>query len=124
MNINEYLKQLVADKLDGDASRFADLWELEPELSAKLRSFDNDDAWLHWRPKTFDGWYCVAMPDGFGVYFQERGSKEPPKLFANERDAMTYALTSSVLPVTQPDNSPARELSLWQRVSKALSGSR
>ena len=124
MNIHEYLKQLVADKLEGDTSRFAELWELEPELPAKLRSFDRDDGWLHWRPKTFDGWYCIAMPDGFGVYYQERGSKEPLKLFANERDAMTFALTSSVFSMTPPDNPPTPEPSLWQRLIKPLSRSR
>jgi len=64
----------------------------------KLRAFDSDSAWLHWRKKTYDGWYCVQTSDGeFEVYYQERGSNEPSIVFTDEREAIRFALNASVL---------------------------
>lgn len=97
MFVNEYLKQVVDEKLDGDASRFDELWGLVPNLSGMLRSFNSNSNWLHWTRKTYDGWYCVTgSASGFDVYYQERGSKSELSHFGDERSAIRHALNVSV----------------------------
>lgn len=64
MLVNEYIVQVANDKLGGDLSRFDELWESVPNFGQKLRTFDSDSAWLHWRKKTYDGWYCIQNSDG------------------------------------------------------------
>ena len=96
--MNEYIVQIAKDKLDGNLSRFDELWNLVPNFGQKLRTFDSDSAWLHWRKKTYDGWYCVQTSNGkFEVYYQERGSKEQSIVFTDEREAIRFALNASVL---------------------------
>lgn len=98
MFVNEYIKQVANDKLGGDLSRFDELWDLVPNFAQTLHTFDSDSAWLHWRKKTYDGWYCVQTSDRvFEVYYQERGSKEPSTIFTDERNAIRFALNASVL---------------------------
>jgi hypothetical protein len=98
MFVDEYIEQLANDKLDGNLSRFDGLCDLVPDCAQKLRAFDSNSAWLHWRKKTYDGWYCVQTPDGkFEVYYQERGSKEPSIVFTDEREAIRFALNATVL---------------------------
>lgn len=95
--VNQYINQMVDEQLGGDASRFDELWELIPNLSEVLRSFNSDSNWLHWSRKTYDGWYCVANPNaGFDVYYQERGHRERAKHFDNERAAIRFAIDASV----------------------------
>lgn len=98
MFVNEYIVQLANDKLGGEFTRFDELWNLVPNLAQTLRTFDSDSAWLHWRKKTYDGWYCVQTSDGvFEVYYQEREVKEPSTVFTDEPKAIRFALNSSVL---------------------------
>ena len=95
--VNQYLKQKVDEQLGGDASRFDELWEQIPNLSAVLRGFNSDSNWLHWSRKTYDGWYCVANPvSGFDVYYQERGHREQATHFDEERAAIRFAINASV----------------------------
>ncbi len=98
LSVTSCLQALVDDRLGGDASRLDELWSMIPDFAQRLRAFDTDGSGLHWRPKTFDGWYCVAVAGGFEVYYQERGFKEPPRHFADERAAVLYALEVSVGP--------------------------
>lgn len=97
MYITEYFTKVVSDKLGGDASRFDELWALIPDFGEKLRSFNADGSWLHWTPKTFDGWYCVRTGSGFDVYYQERGRKEATTHFSDEMEAIKFAINSSVM---------------------------
>ena len=97
-SINDYVSGLITEKIGGDASRFDELWQHVPDLAKKLRSFDADAGWLHWRPKTFDGWYCVALADaGFEVWYQERGVREPGVMFSDQREAIHFALNAAVI---------------------------
>lgn len=57
MFVNEYVVQLANEKLAGNLSRFDELSDLVPDFAQKLRAFDSDSAWLHWRKKTYDSWY-------------------------------------------------------------------
>jgi hypothetical protein len=98
MSIHDCLSGLIAKKIGGDISRFDELWQLVPDLAQKLRSFDPDGRWLHWRTKTFDGWYCVGCADaGFEVWYQERGVREPGVLFSDEREAIRFALNAALI---------------------------
>lgn len=98
MFLHEYIEQVVNDKLGGDLSRFDELWGLIPDFAQTLRTFDSDSGWLHWRKKTYDGWYCVQTSKGtFEVYYQERGNKEPGTAFTDERDAILFALNAAGL---------------------------
>jgi hypothetical protein len=93
MYISEYLQQEIKEKIEGDKSRFDELWQLVPNFSERLRSFNSDNGWVHWSKKTFDGWYCVKDKDGkFEVYYQERGGREPSEIFSDERDATRFLL--------------------------------
>ncbi|KQP08645.1 hypothetical protein [Pseudorhodoferax sp. Leaf265] len=105
MYVTEYLKNLVVDLLGGDVSRFDELWVLVPDFSAKLRSFNSDGSWLHWSPKTFDGWYCVPSSSGFDVYYQERGLISEATHFSDEREAIKSAIDASVFSLGQSNNS-------------------
>lgn len=100
MFITTYLQQQVDEKLNGDVSRFDELWTLIPNFNQELRRFDADGSWLHWTPKTFDGWYCVQVSSGFDVYFQERGSREESKHFADEKEAIKFAIDTAVFSLT------------------------
>jgi len=101
MYLAEYLGRQVRDLLGGDVARFDELWDLIPDFSAVLRGFDQNSEWLHWRKKTYDGWYCVRHPDqSFEVYYQERGGKEPGAVFSGEREAIRYALQASGMTIT------------------------
>jgi hypothetical protein len=102
MYITEYLTNEVGEKLGGDVSRFDELWELIPSFGEKLRSFNADGSWLHWTPKTFDGWYCIGTGGGFDVYCQERGRKEAATHFSDEREAIKFAINSSVFSLQKP----------------------
>lgn len=99
MLLSDYLRELIAGRLGGDESRFEELWQLVPGFSERLRSFDSGREWLHWRPKTFDGWYCVHDGSEYLVYYQERGIRGNPLRFQSEARAVTYAVDAAVLPL-------------------------
>lgn len=97
MFVSDYLKQQIETNLGGDRARFNELWDLVPNFSARISSYDSDSAWLHWRPKTFDGWYCVSSGGGYVVYYQERGIRSDVKHFQSEREAVWCAVDTAVL---------------------------
>ena len=99
MHITSYVERLIADELDGDSSRFDELWERVPNFGQRLREFDNDSAWLHWSPKTYDGWYCLKEGSTWVVFAQERGSKSEQRAFASEREAVRYAINVASFPI-------------------------
>ena len=103
ISIHDYVSGLIGEKLGGDAGRFDELWLLVPDLAETLRRFDADSGWLHWRPKTFDGWYCVAQPGaGFEVYYQERGIRDAGVMFSDQRAAIRCALEAGVIDLPPP----------------------
>jgi len=92
----EYLQNQIDEKLHGDASRFDELWDLIPDFAGTLRKFDLNNEWLNWSEKTYDGWYCVTLPDGrYEVYYKERGIKFRSYFFVDERQAFRHLLTAS-----------------------------
>ena len=97
MLLSGYLKHVIAEHLGGDAKRFDELWELVPEFSSQLRGFDSGSEWLHWQPRTFDGWYCLPEQDGYVVYRQERGVRDEFTRFGSEREAVRFAIDTAVL---------------------------
>ena len=99
--VDEFIRESLRQHVDGDAARFDELWALVPDFGQRLRSFDSDSAWLHWAPKTFDGWYCVAAPAGYSVYYQERGFVGQRWFFVSERAAARFAINASVLKLPQ-----------------------
>ena len=96
MFVSDYIDSVIKEHLSGDARRFDELWILISGFGAKLRSFDSDSSWLHWSKKTFDGWYCVAAPSGYEVYYQERGHISQRKHFTSEPEAVRVAINASV----------------------------
>ncbi|MBC7750543.1 MAG: hypothetical protein H7Z73_02325 [Candidatus Saccharibacteria bacterium] len=86
----------MKEKLSGEISRFDELWQLVPDFSSKLREFNADGNWLHWTPKTFDGWYCIKTSIGYEVYYQERGVKSDFTHFKDEKGAIKFAIDVSV----------------------------
>ncbi|HET6397207.1 MAG TPA: hypothetical protein VFF91_10250 [Pseudoxanthomonas sp.] len=100
--LTDYLQHLVAEHLGGDRSRFDELWTLVPDLPRRLRGFDADGEWLHWSPKTFDGWYCVPARGGFDVYYQERGRVGEVRHFCDERAALAAAVEAAMFPLEGP----------------------
>ncbi len=96
VDIGEYIDGLVKTELRGDRSRFDELWERVPNFGQRLREHDRDSAWLHWRPKTFDGWYCLRANPGYVVFAQERGAKSDQRAFSSEREAVRYAVSVAV----------------------------
>lgn len=95
---SNYVKAAIESHLDGDASRFDELWDLVPGFIGELRRFNGDSEWLHWSPKTFDGWYCVKTGSGYDVYFQERGVIESRRSFPSDRQAVTFLWEIGILP--------------------------
>jgi hypothetical protein len=95
-DVGAFVERLIADRLGGDSSRFDELWDLLPDLGERLRAFDDDSAWVHWRRKTFDGWYCMKEGSTWRVYFQERGGISQNRAFATEKEAVRFALKSVV----------------------------
>lgn len=95
MDVADYIREVVNEKLDGDSSRFDELWDLVPGFGKKLRSFDPESSWMHWSPKTFDGWYCIDLTQGYEVYYQEHGLLFETTHFKRENEAVKYALTSA-----------------------------
>lgn len=92
MSLHEYLSHQIGNKLAGDATRFDDLWKLVPDFFEKLRSFDSNDAWLHWSKKTFDGWYCLSVEeDCYEIFYQERGHQYPSEFFSDKHAAVRFA---------------------------------
>lgn len=104
MFLADHLSQLIGQFLDGDASRFDELWHLLPDFPQQLRSFDDKRGWLHWTVKPVDGWYCVATEEGFEVYFQERGQIDGRCRFGSEQAAVRYAINAAIMPLP-----PAKE---------------
>lgn len=99
MLLRHYLNQLIETHLQGDSRRFDELWIQLPDLPQRLRAFDDDREWLHWRAKPIDGWYCVATEDGFLVYFQEKGQIDGRHRFTSEQAAIRHAIHLAVMPL-------------------------
>jgi len=95
-DVGEFVEKLIADRLDGDSSRFDELWDLLPDLGERLRAFDDDSSWLHWSRKTLDGWYCVKEGPTWRIYFQERGGISESRAFATEKEAVRFSLQKVV----------------------------
>ncbi|WP_311223674.1 MULTISPECIES: hypothetical protein [unclassified Acidovorax] len=80
------LDALVDERLGGDKSRLLELFESR-EVFDLLRAAGQPGDWYHFEPKTFDGDYLVETPEGFQVFWQERGSKVAVRNFTSLRDA-------------------------------------
>lgn len=80
------LESLVKERLAGDTSRLPELF-LEPEVFYLLRDAAQPGDVYHFEPKSFDGFYLVEVPEGFQVYWQERGAKSTTRTFTSLRDA-------------------------------------
>jgi hypothetical protein len=97
-DVSDYMKAVIKSHLNGDASRFDELWELVPGFGERLRSFNGNSEWMHWSPKTFDGWYCVKTTSGYDVYFQERGVIDARRSFPSDRQAVSFLREIDILP--------------------------
>ncbi|WP_157900018.1 hypothetical protein [Rhodoferax koreensis] len=80
------LDALVNERLGGDKSRLFELFESR-EVFDLLRAADQPEDWYHFEPKTFDGDYLVETPEGFQIYWQERGTKAAVRNFTLLLDA-------------------------------------
>jgi hypothetical protein len=76
----------VEERLGGDKSRLLELFEGR-EVFDLLRGAGQRADWYHFEPRTFDGDYLVETPDGYQVFWQERGSKTAVRNFTSLRDA-------------------------------------
>lgn len=104
MFIDSYIEGVIKEHLGGDARRFDELWSFIPDFGTRLRSFNHDSSWLHWTRKTLDGWYCVAAPIGYDVYFQEQGAISRRRHFISEQEAARYAINASVFSLPARSN--------------------
>lgn len=91
-DLGGYLRSAIAEHLDGDASRFAVLWEQLPGLAQTVRDGTRYIGDVHWKSRTLDGWYCVQAGPAYEVYYQERGIVSDRRGFASEAAAATYFL--------------------------------
>lgn len=89
MNSFEYLKNQVEQRLGGDRTRIAELFNDE-ELFIKLQDLTGTSDWYHFKPGTFDGCYLVRAFPGYQVYEQERGSMSNLRVFSELSDAATH----------------------------------
>ncbi|MBB4639247.1 hypothetical protein [Longimicrobium terrae] len=93
-DLERYLQSAITEHLDGDASRFEELWERVPGFGQKARDLTRDIGDVQWRDRTLDGWYCVDTGSGYEVYTQERGIKSDTHSFSTGAEATTYFLRS------------------------------
>jgi hypothetical protein len=91
-DLEGYLRGVIAEHLDGDGSRFEELWERIPGLRQAIRGLTREIGDVHWRSGTVDGWYCVQTGSGHEVYYQERGIVSGRRTFASEAAATTFFL--------------------------------
>lgn len=91
-DLEKYLRSAIAEHLDGDASRFEELWERVPGFGQTIRDLTRDIGDVQWKSRTVDGWYCVDTGSGHDVYHQERGIVSGRRTFASEAAAATYFL--------------------------------
>jgi hypothetical protein len=91
-DLEGYLRGAVAEHLDGDASRFDELWARIPGFGQRVRELTRDVGDIQWRRRTLDGWYCVDTGSGYEVYVQERGIVSDLRSFPTEAAATTYFL--------------------------------
>jgi hypothetical protein len=73
MSSMDFLNELVAERLAGDARRLAELFE-NRDVFDRLVELGRDGDWYHFSRKTYDGWYLVESQGGFDAYYQERGA--------------------------------------------------
>jgi hypothetical protein len=91
-DLESYLQRAIAEHLDGDASRFEELWERIPGFGRTIRGLTRDIGDVHWQRRTFDGWYCVPSGSRYEVYNQERGIRLDIRTFSSEAAAIGYIL--------------------------------
>jgi hypothetical protein len=91
-DLEGYLQSAIMEHLDGDASRFEELWERVPGFGQKVRELTRDIGDVQWRSRTLDGWYCVDTGSGYEVYNQERGIRSDVQAFPSEAAATTFFL--------------------------------
>lgn len=102
-DLEAYLQRLVAEHLDGDASRFEELWTVVPDIGRTIRGMTDLATDVQWRRRTLDGWYCVQEGSRYEVYNQERGIVSDLRTFPTEPAAVTYFLrTLGDLPRAHP----------------------
>ena len=93
MNMN-LLDQRIKEKLGGNENRIVELFH-EESFFNELVAAGKDGDWLHYEPKTFDGWYFIKFGNGFACYEQERGGKYTSMYFQNLIEAATYFYTKA-----------------------------
>lgn len=91
-DIEAYLQRMIGEHLEGDASRFEELWERVPGIGQKIRELTQGVGDVQWRSRTLDGYYCVDTGSGWSVYYQERGITSDVRRFKTEAAATTYFL--------------------------------
>ena len=92
--LNEYIHDLVDRHLNGDPSRFSELWDLLPNFENKIgEEIKKQNSWVYLQKETFDGWYLIESSNGFELYYQERGLVDwGITKFSNRRKALTTLL--------------------------------
>jgi len=85
----EQLNRLISERLNGDRGRIAELFQDEA-VFVQMRDLARESDWVHFSPKTYDGYYLVNECSGYLVYFQERGSKSGFRVFNSLAEAATY----------------------------------
>lgn len=93
-DLERHLQRAITEHLDGDASRFEELWDRVPGFGQKVRDLTRGIGGVQWRSRTLDGWYCVDTGSGYEVYTQERGIKSDVRSFSSEAAATTFFLRS------------------------------
>lgn len=82
----ERLQTIVQDRLGGDMSRLAELFQ-DREVFDLLKAKEQPADWYHFEHKTLDGEYLVETPSGFQVYQQDRGVRCSVRDFGTLQEA-------------------------------------
>ena len=60
MNVSDFIEKMVNENLNGDISKFDNIWDIMPEFYNSLADKINEqNDWLFLKKQTFDGWYLI-----------------------------------------------------------------
>ena len=101
MNDLDVLKSLISEKINGDLSRFEELWSSSADFDALIRNL------ITTKKSLSDGWYLIEENGFYDVYYQEKAVTCWGKWrFERYHDAVKYVLGCDYglkIPVHTPD---------------------
>lgn len=94
MTASDRLDFEVAARLAGNRERIVELFE-DSAFHSELAAMPDSGGWRHFSDQTYDGWYFVAGPLGFDVYWKDRGAVQYINRFVEVSAAAAYFFSES-----------------------------